>query len=80
MKLVQRIMANNDKNGNPRRLWVVYTQSAWSNNYVVDVVIDEGYEGAPDLIKKYPELPSVWVTPSEYNSIKRLNTSKFIRA
>lgn len=59
---IQHLSATNDVNGNPRRVYAVYSATG-----VILDVIDEGYEGKgkyrnADLI----ELPAVVITPAEY--------------
>lgn len=75
--LVQNISTSNDKNGNPRRLWVVYKQSEYSCDFVVHSVYDEGYGGKPSEINKYPLLPTVWVMPQEYRTYKKMNVPQY---
>jgi hypothetical protein len=61
--------AGNDKNGNPRRLFVVY------NTYSGAIVetIDEGYGGTRSLTSKYPDIicsSRIETTPKEYKDLK----------
>jgi hypothetical protein len=55
---------SNDSNGNPRRIFVVY-----STGGIPMRVINEGYAGNPRL--DLPELSPVDVTASEYRSTIR---------
>lgn len=77
MKLTQRLMTDNDKNGNPRRVWVVYVQSNFSSNFSIEAVYDEGYGGRPKDLDKMPELPTVWIHPSEYKTYRKLPVTQY---
>jgi len=60
---MQHLCATNDRNGNPRRLWAVYT----NDGHVIEV-IDEGYAGRPQVGADVVELPMVHITPAEYSA------------
>lgn len=59
--LCQNLRAPNDRNGNPQRVWVLYS----ADGRIVNV-IDEGYAGKPEECKTLVELPQVVVRVSEY--------------
>lgn len=60
----QHLKTKNDRNGNPRRLWVAY-------NYRGNVceVIDEGYSGRPYHLKDKLEILEVEIPVYEYDEI-----------
>jgi len=61
-----KLNACNDKNGNPRRVFVVL------NDERVVEAIDEGYDGNSDLTRKYPGVNVVFyaeISPREYRSL-----------
>ncbi len=67
--MFQVISRNNDVNGNPYRLVLVYNMQGG---------VDKAYEArssSPNicnkLSKEIPQLPSVHVSPSEYNQFKK---------
>lgn len=62
-KFYQHLRAENDRNGNPRRLFAVYD----NNGDVVDL-IDEGYAGEPRWLRELKQLPSVNIVNAEYRS------------
>ena len=67
--IVIRLNAGNDRNGNPRRVFVVFD----SDGDIVDA-IDEGYEG-DDALRKlgYPTSYSTFkTTPAEYRDLLRI--------
>lgn len=71
-KMYQHLKAENDANGNPRRLYLIINEKG-----VVLNALDEGYVGKwildragydwEDMI----ELPDINITVTEYNNIKR---------
>lgn len=63
--MFQHIRAENDANGNPRRLWVFYRPDG-----IICKVIDEGYSGRPALCKGLVELAEINVGPKEYRSLR----------
>lgn len=64
--LIQRLIAPNDRNGNPRRLFVIYAADTGE----IQDVFDEGYQGlgvVPQKIRSLSvELPSIPVSASVY--------------
>lgn len=68
---MQRLCTSRDANGNPRHLWLVYSETG-----EVAMVIDEGYTGKPKL--DYVELPNITVFPAEYTSWKRFGKERGI--
>lgn len=58
----QHLKSKNDRNGNPRRLWVVYNH----RGYIMEV-IDEGYSGRPYHLKDKVEIAEIEVPVSEYD-------------
>jgi hypothetical protein len=69
MSGVIRLNAGHDRNGNPRRLYVVI------DGTTITDVIDEGYEGTGALRGRLPRLrgspPDFRISASEYNELKR---------
>lgn len=63
--MYQNLRTVNDRNGNPRRLWIMYG----SLNGEMVKVRDEGYAGHPRWAGV--EIMAINVPPSEYNRIKR---------
>ena len=68
-----KLNAGNDRNGNPRRLWIVMS----SRGSVVSVIEDSG-AGREPLDRAYPEFRAwgyhpaeFWVTPAEYRGFKK---------
>ncbi len=57
----QWVRAPNDKNGNPRRVWLVYGKDGTPIE-----VIDEGCAGMPKRLRELPELPTMDVSPTAY--------------
>ena len=66
MDVCQRLVANNDVNGNPRRCWLRF----YDDGKLKDV-IDEGYGGKPDVCRFEVELPEIKVGVAEYKRFKR---------
>lgn len=69
MAMYQVVCTLNDRNGNPRRLTLRYT-----NNGKINGLHDNGYSGhgIPYATHKYATvLPSIDVAPAEYNRLKR---------
>jgi hypothetical protein len=71
-----RLNAGNDRNGNPRRVFIVFNTE---NSWIVEA-IDEGYDGDKELLEKYPDLkghfpPSFYTTVTEYKLLLK-NYSK----
>ena len=67
-----KLCAPNDRNGNPRRIFLVVGNTLNAGGGVLHA-IDEGYAGRGGLDKQYPDcaiLCSVDVTAKEYNSWK----------
>jgi hypothetical protein len=69
--VLQRVVAPNDRNGNPRRLYLVTDLEHWST-----IAYDEGYEGV-GCVPNYKELgpiyylPTVEVSAREYHRLLR---------
>jgi hypothetical protein len=65
-----KLNAGNDRNGNPRRVFVVMGEGG----SVLDA-IDEGYSGISAFHEKYPDINEGWsprefeTTPREYKEI-----------
>ncbi len=64
MKLVQLYAAQNDTNGNPRRVYVLFQALGGMVSPVA--VEDCGYVGMPKGWGKHAQLPTVSVSPSDY--------------
>jgi hypothetical protein len=72
MQVYFKINAGNDRNGNPRRAFLVF--DAKTGNHLA--TIEEGYEGNSRLNKHYPKavhLTNVLTTPTEYREWLKLN-------
>jgi hypothetical protein len=69
MKTVIRYKANNDVNGNPRRVYAIYEDGVLVESY------NEGYRGWGAVPEEYRDMASmaetVDVSVSEYNRILR---------
>jgi len=61
---IQHLRADNDSNGNPQRLYLVYRKDGTIKN-----VIDEGYSGRPQIDAF--ELMMINITSKEYHDIKK---------
>ena len=73
-----RLDAGHDKNGNGRRLYLVFDEEGET----VDV-IDEGCVGPAEVRKRYPDAHdagSIMTTPMEYRSLLSLWKAKEARA
>jgi hypothetical protein len=67
-----RLNAGNDGNGNPRRVYVIF-----SSDGVITDTVDEGYLGREALTQAHPEFKSVFVpsfetTPRQYRRLVKL--------
>ena len=70
-RVYQRLRADNDPNGNPQRLWIVYDVSTDGAGDEVEVY-DEAYRGKPrEALAGMIELPSVDISKSDYHARKR---------
>jgi len=71
MRAYQHLKADNDPNGNPQRMYVVYelqdVEPQFSYWKLVEVY-DEGYRGRPAELRGVPELPSVRISAHDYQS------------
>ena len=76
MKVYQHLRAPNDSNGNPRRLWAIYEVASRSVTSRIVKVIDEGYGGRPDCVRKLVELPSIDITLGDYKEWIRVAKSE----
>lgn len=68
------IDANNDRNGNPRRGWMVVDQDGNTLAFV-----DEDYSGRASLTRRFPGVPEtgrIAVTPGEYRSMLRAEKAR----
>ena len=66
----QHLNAGNDVNGNPRRVFVVYTQAGH-----IFGTWDEGYVGTrvlPDNLRKLPQLATLTIKPAEYRALLKV--------
>ena len=64
------LCAKNDRNGNPRRCYVVLNEHGRVG------VVDEGYKGISGLYAKYPELKGFYpesfsTTPEQYQELTK---------
>lgn len=67
--VAMKINAGHDRNGNPRRGWLVYTSSGEYRGFV-----DEGYGGRKALTSLFPnavDLGTIPTTPGAYRDAKR---------
>lgn len=62
MKAYQHMKGPQDRNGNPRRLWMVYEGRDF-------YAIDEGYSGRPKFLLDYLELMPVNISAREYRDL-----------
>jgi|WetSurSiteA1Bulk_404760.scaffolds.fasta_scaffold41583_3 hypothetical protein len=79
MRAYQHLKADNDPNGNPQRLYVVYElqtmpPSEGLGYWTIVEVYDEGYAGLPQALHGMPQLPDVSIRRSDYHS--RYNMAK----
>lgn len=63
-----KVNAGNDRNGNPRRGWLVYsTKGSWFG------FVDEGFEGRQALTSRFPAavdvVPTLATTPKQYKDL-----------
>lgn len=69
MKVYQHLKADNDPNGNPQRLYLVYElRSAPLDEWRLTDVYDEGYHGRPSALRNVLELPSVNISKRDYHT------------
>ena len=71
--VMQHLRAENDTNGNPRRLYIFYNWDEVARDHVAATiaVYEEGYHGMPKIGRYMVELPSVNITNSEYRETKK---------
>lgn len=62
----QHVCCQNDINGNPRRLYVVYSVTGETV-----AVIEEGYSNPSDDVMSLSSIMEICVQPAEYNAIKK---------
>ena len=76
---IQNLRTDNDRNGNPRRLWAVYAIDEDTHTARTAAFVDEGYLGRQCLLSvltqaEYDaaiELPAADIIAKEYNTRKR---------
>lgn len=84
--LVTHYAAPNDRNGNPRRVFVVRRMSRGSDYAEVVAVLDEGYAGSNFVHTIRPRLPAAWanvtfdpvrvnIPPREYLRLRRIGAA-----
>lgn len=73
MKIYQHIIAPQDRNGNPQRLFMVYEGRDF-------YAIDEGYRGRPKFLQDYLEIMPVNVSAKEYKALLTEDTREKISA
>lgn len=64
--IVQQWRAQNDVNGNPRRVFVLFDDSG-----SIAGAIDEGYTSEPTELRGFAHLPAVRITATEYKQLLR---------
>ena len=69
MKAYQHMKAPQDRNGNPRRLWMVYEGREF-------YAIDEEYKGRPAFLRDYLELIPVNISVSDYRHLLTEDTRR----
>jgi hypothetical protein len=69
--MYQHLTAQNDRNGNPRRLYLVMD----ADGNIMDA-IDEGYAGCPRWLRDLIQLPSIEIQPKTYREMLRDFTAK----
>jgi hypothetical protein len=70
MNIAMHLNAGHDRNGNPRRLWVVLDVYGGINT-----VFDEGYNGTGELYKNYPNItigPELDIIPAQYKALLKM--------
>ena len=67
MKFVQRFIAVNDRNGNPRRLFMVY--SITPRKVVLERVILEGYAGQPAGLRRMKQLADTHILVHHFKEV-----------
>ena len=63
-----QLAAPNDRNGNPRRLWLALHRH---ENYVGTQVHEEGYSGRPSACASEVDVGRVNISPGEYARIRK---------
>ena len=76
-QLIIRLNAGNDRNGNPRRCYVLLAKESDGTGTKIVEAWDEGYSGYNSVPQMYrdmaPTAPTFDTTPSEYRSILKHN-------
>jgi hypothetical protein len=70
MNIALHLNAGHDRNGNPRRLWVVLNADG-----DIAAVFDEGYNGTGELIQHFPKAIialELDITPEQYKSLLKM--------
>lgn len=68
MLVKQKWSAENDENGNPRRLWLIMKVGEGRNDVNIVSVVDEGYGNLSREDRTLPELPHVRTGADTYDS------------
>ncbi len=68
-----KINAGNDRNGNPRRGWLVYTRDGVSLGFA-----DEGYSGRQALTSLFPNAVELAVVPTTPKAYKTALSSRIL--
>lgn len=68
--MYQHLRCPNDRNGNPRRAYVLYNAEG-----LITDVYDEGYRGVPKACDGLVELPTFEVALAEYRALMRKGQS-----
>ncbi len=68
MQLIQYMYATDDRNGNPRRLFVIYEIKVESCVAEIVTVGDEGHGNRPHIGADAVWLPAVSITAAEYRA------------
>lgn len=64
--IIQQWRAQNDVNGNPRRIFVIYADTG-----EIVGAVDEGYNSEPSELRGFAHLPSVKISATEYKQLLR---------
>jgi len=70
----QNLRSTPDKNGNPRRLWVIY--DARQDPAFPFEIIDEGYGGKPEECKGLIQISPVNISSKEYKLWTKMHSRR----
>lgn len=67
----QKVISSNDRNGNPRRMVMIYTLKTGAHATSSVVWIEYDYDGVPAWLEQVWELEPIEVSPTEFKRLKR---------